>query len=91
MVKSFDTPLGRRIVDCFSKEVARESKYGYQGLSQFIRNEIAKDSFLLQTGKAKAVEWHFYWSQVSNSGGPSGPLRAALKDAGIKIIEHFTR
>ncbi len=89
--RTFSTPFGSRIADAFNvgKRLLGESKYGYQSLSQFMKNEIAKDSYLMQQGYK--VEWHFYWSQVSNSGGPSGPLRQALQAAGIKIIEHFTR
>ena len=69
--------------------VPEEAKYGYQSLSQFIQKEIAKDSYLISIGYK--VEWHFYWSQVSNTGGPSKPLRDALIDAGIKIIEHYNK
>ncbi len=89
--RTFDTPFGSRVADAFSvgKRLLGESKYGYQGLSKFIKNEIAKDLYLIKQGYK--VEWHFYWSQVSNSGGPSGPLRKALQAAGITIIEHFTR
>lgn len=87
--RGINTPFGRRVVDSLSGKFAREAKYGYQSLSKFIKQEIAKDAYLISRGYR--VEWHFYWSQVSNSGGPSGPLRKALQDAGIKIIEHFKR
>ena len=33
---TFKTPWGKRIIDSYSKNVIREAKYGYQGLSQFI-------------------------------------------------------
>ena len=87
--KAINTPFGKRIVDSLSGKFARESKYGYQSLSKFIKQEIAKDSYL--KSKGYKVEWHFYWSQISNSGGSSGPLRKALQKAGIKIVEHFKR
>ncbi len=87
--KAINTPFGRRVVDSLSGKIAREAKYGYQSLSQFIHKEIAKDSYLISIGYK--VEWHFYWSQVSNTGGPSKPLRDALIDAGIKIIEHYKK
>lgn len=79
-----------RIVDAYNKStgVIAEAKYGYQSLSTFIQNEIAKDLYLLQNGYVTAVEWHFYVSQVSNSGGPSGALLEALLDAGFKVIFH---
>lgn len=81
----------KRIVDSYSKNVIREAKYGYQSLSKFIQNEINKDVWILNNTFVKSIEWHFYWSQVSNSGGPSRPLRRALEEAGIKIVEHFRR
>ena len=86
--KAFDTPFGRRIVDSYSKNIIREAKYGYQGLSQFIQQEINKDVWILNNTNVKSIEWHFYWSQVSNSGGPSGPLLKELARCGIKVIFH---
>ena len=70
--KTINTPFGRRVVDSLSGKFARESKYGYQSLSTFIRQEIAKDSYLISKGYR--VEWHFYWSQASNSSGPTSSL-----------------
>ena len=87
--QAISTPYGRRVVDSLSGKFARESKYGYQSLSVFIKKEIMKDAYLISNGYK--VEWHFYWSQASNSGGPSRPLRRALEEAGIKIVEHFRR
>ena len=87
--KAINTPYGRRVVDSLTGSFAREAKYGYQSLSQFIEKEIAKDSYLMSIGYK--VEWHFYWSQVSDTGGPSEPLRKALEEAGIKIVEHFSK
>lgn len=86
--KVFNTPFGQRIVDCFSKNVAREAKYGYQGLSQFIQQEINKDAWLLNNGYIKSVEWHFYVSRVTGKGGPSGPLLKELLAKGFKVIYH---
>lgn len=86
--KSFDTPYGKRIIDSFSKNIAREAKYGYQGLSKFIQNEINKDAWLLNNGYIKSVEWHFYVSQITSKGGPSAPLLEELLKHGFKIIYH---
>ena len=88
--RTFSTPWGNRIVDAFNsaKRVIAEAKYGYQGLSQFIQTEIARDAWLLETKQVKAVEWHFYVSQITGKGGPSGPLLQALLEAGIKVIFH---
>ena len=89
IVKTFSTPWGNRIVDSYSSnKIIREAKYGYQSLSQFIQKEINKDAWLLQNKQVKAVEWHFYWSSISNSGGPSGPLLKELARRGIKVIFH---
>ena len=88
--RTFQTPWGNRIVDAYnsSKKIIAEAKYGYQGLSEFIKTEIARDAWLLETGKIKVVEWHFYVSQITGKGGPSGPLLEALLKAGIKVIFH---
>lgn len=34
------------------------------------------------------VVWHFFRGPVTGIGGPSGPLRQALEQAGIQIIIH---
>ena len=88
--RTFQTPWGNRVVDAYNttKKVIAEAKYGYQALSQFIQSEIARDAWLLETEKVKVVEWHFYVSQVTGKGGPSGPLLEALFEAGIKVIFH---
>ena len=85
---TFNTPWGKRVIDSYSKNVIREAKYGYQGLSEFIQQEINKDVWILNNTSVKRIEWHFYWSSVSNSGGPSGPLLKELARCGIKVIFH---
>ena len=42
----------------------------------------------IKNTSVKKVEWHFYWSSVSNTGGPSGPLLKELAKHGIKVIFH---
>ncbi len=83
--------LGKRLVDGYNatKKTIYEVKYGYMSLSEFIKKEIAKDQYLLNSKIVKYVEWHFYISQTTGKGGPSAPLREALRKAGIKIVEHF--
>lgn len=78
----------KRIVDSYSKNVIREAKYGYQSLSKFIQNEINKDVWILNNTSVKSIEWHFYWSEVSQTGGPSGPLLKELTNRGIKVFFH---
>jgi hypothetical protein len=87
--RTLSTPLGNRVCDSLNagQRLIGEAKYGYQSLSGPIQQQIAKDSYLI--GQGYTVEWHFYWSAASNTGGPSGPLRDALVNAGIKIFEHF--
>lgn len=89
--RSFNTPFGKRIVDAYntSKGLIAEAKYGYQGLSNFIRTEIARDSWLLAQEVVNRVEWHFYYSEISQSIGPSFPLLKALQEAGIHVVIHF--
>jgi hypothetical protein len=67
----------------------RNRPLSHQGLSAFIKTEIARDSWLLQNGIVKMVEWHFYFSEASQSIGPSMPLLDALHKAGIKVVIHF--
>jgi len=85
----FWTPHGDRILDCYSNGIAMESKYGYQGLTQQIIKEIEKDLWLLTNGVVDSVEWHFFWSAGSNTGGGSKALIEALVEAGFEIIYHF--
>jgi len=68
--------------------VIAEAKYGYTSLTQFVQNQIAKDAFILQQGTVKAVEWHFYVSQITGKGGPSAQLIQELQRNGFKIIFH---
>ena len=48
VTKTFRTPWGKRIVDSYSKNVIREEKYGYQGLSKSIQRQINKDVWILK-------------------------------------------
>lgn len=88
--RTLSTQYGKRIVDSYnaSRKVIGEAKYGYQSLSQSIQKQIEKDAWLLRTGKVKSVEWHFYWSKVSKTGGPSGPLLKELLKRGFKVKFH---
>jgi hypothetical protein len=83
--------LGVREIDCLTPDgISREAKFGPQGLSkERIELEINKDVALVKEGgRVKSVEWHFY-RNVEGDIGPSGPLRAALEKAGIKIVFHY--
>jgi Domain of unknown function (DUF4157) len=77
-----------REVDCSTADgMSREAKFGPQGLTDFIKNEINKDVELRNTGAVKAVEWHFY-ENVEGGIGPSSPLADALRNNGIRIVLH---
>ena len=88
--------LGGRRVDILTKEgVAIESKVGRVGLKttpkgHSIVDQIAKDKALLDdpTSPVKSVEWHFTKSPITGRGGPTEPLRRALEEAGITIVEY---
>ena len=70
--------------------VFAEAEYGYQGLSQALLLQVQKEAYLMQEFGAK-VQWHFYWSAASNSGGLSANLAEALINAGIEIVFHYIK
>ena len=83
----FQTTRGMRYVDQVVGRAGHESKVGYQSLSGDIPEQIAKDQLLL-VRDLDAITWHFFRSPTTGQIGPSGPLREALRKAGIEIIEH---
>ena len=48
--------------------------------------QIDKDVWLRANGDVKSAVWHFYESPVTGLVGPSGPLRQALTNVGIKVV-----
>ena len=86
--KAIMTDYGKRVVDCLSNGVAYEAKYGYTRLTKFILRQIEKDIWLLTNGYVDSVEWHFFWSSASNTGGASQQLIDTLLNAGIKVVFH---
>jgi len=84
----FRTSQGAPYVDRLVNGVANESKVGYQTLTQNLASQISKDIELIQSGQIQGATWHFLVSPVTGVGGPSGPLAAALRQAGIDIIIH---
>jgi filamentous hemagglutinin len=79
---------GGRFVDQLVGRVAHESKVGYTSLTKDIAGQIAKDAELILTKQIDSAVWHFYQSPVTGLGGPSGPLREALSNAGIGFVIH---
>jgi RHS repeat-associated protein len=84
----FRTSQGRRFVDQLVGRVAHESKVGYTALTRDVATQIAKDAELIGAGRIEGATWHFFQSPVTGVGGPSGPLRQALEQAGIGIVIH---
>ena len=80
------TSLGPRVVDKVRNRIGREAKVGRVALTSRIRGQIAKDAELLRTQMSKGYEWHFYRGRTGI--GPTAPLRDALDNAGIKIVEY---
>jgi len=82
--------MSNRIVDGYNMmtKTIYEVKFGCASLSQFIKTEIERDSFLIQSGTVDFSEWHFFISMNTGKGGPSAALMQALLDAGIKVIVH---
>ncbi len=85
----FQTPLGWRVVDQVVGRFGHESKVGYQALTRRLQDQIAKDRALLALGRLDGIAWHFFRSPVTGKIGPSGPLRNALRNAGITVVEHL--
>jgi hypothetical protein len=84
----FATSQGGRYVDQLVQGVANESKVGYQSLTGTIGSQVAKDAELLQAGRIKAANWHFFTSPVTGQIGGSAPLLDALNKAGIGVVVH---
>jgi RHS repeat-associated protein len=83
----FATSLGKRFVDQFAEGIAHEAKTGYTSLTAFTQSQISKDAWLVANNpRVESAVWHFYESPVTGLVGPSGPLRQALQNAGIKIV-----
>lgn len=76
--------LGTRRIDVYtSGRIAIETKVGYTSLSSTIRLQVQKDAALVRSGEANGAVWYFTKSPVTGLGGPSGPLKAYLKENGI--------
>jgi hypothetical protein len=88
---SLATSRGWRHLDNLTAAgVAQEAKTGRTFLTGRVKEQIARDEELLRTSGSgvTAVEWHFFPGLAGS--GPSGPLRQALTNAGIGIVEHAT-
>jgi len=84
----FPTTLGKRYIDQLINGIAHESKVGVTSLSKIVEQQVMKDMELLQTREIRGAVWHFFRSPVTGMVGPSGPLKEALENAGIRHIIH---
>ncbi|SEM85344.1 DUF4244 domain-containing protein [Lihuaxuella thermophila] len=87
-----NTPYGRRLLDIANtdlrkaiehKTTTKEDIKGYFSLNERIREEIAKDEYLVSRG------WDITW--VFENAGASEPLKQELKRSGIKVKFENTR
>lgn len=84
----FRTSQGGRYIDQLVNGIAHESKVGYTTLTKDVSRQIAKDVELIAGRDIQGSVWHFFRSPVTGVGGPSGPLRQALENAGIGVVIH---
>jgi filamentous hemagglutinin len=85
---SFETSMGRRVVDNFSGGIARESKVGEVSMSPRVRLQVDKELELRQTGQIVDSEWHFFRSPVTGRIGPTSSVERLLKECGIECVYH---
>ncbi|SMP01521.1 hypothetical protein SAMN06265361_101258 [Laceyella tengchongensis] len=87
MQVSVKTPYGRRLLDIANEEMkkaiehkttTKEGTVGYFSLNDRIREEVAKDAYLV-----KEEDWDITW--VFENANASKPLKKALTENGIKI------
>jgi len=95
----FNTVGGRRISDVVKLEgmiesggrivperiVVFESKVGYTSLTSRVRQELARDWWILRQGQADHIIWEFSRSAKTGAVGPSGPLLQKLQLLGIEV------
>jgi len=70
------------------KLVCHEVKAGYTPFSTHVREEIARDVYLLKKGKVDIVEYHFYWSEASKSIGADPKVLELLRKHNIPYKIH---
>jgi Bacterial TSP3 repeat len=86
---SLRTSLGTRRIDVLTPDGrAIESKAGRSSLSKSARRQIEKDIELREYNRSVgSLEWRFSRSPKTGKCGPTMPLRRALDEAGIAVIE----
>jgi hypothetical protein len=82
----FETVGGVRMVDVVSladEVIAIESKVGRTSLHSRVRQELARDWWLLRQGQVDKVVWEFS-PNAAGELGPTGPLKQMLENLGIE-------
>lgn len=82
-----------RSVDVLADGIAHESKVGYTLLTESVIAQIEADADLMKTGQIDGAQWHFFPSEIAQSGrlGPSEPLLNRLDQYGIKYTIHLPK
>jgi hypothetical protein len=86
--QTFTTVGGVRRIDVLKlgdELVGIESKVGRTSLDAAVRQELARDWWLVRQGQLDRVVWEFTPSQVTGAGGPTGPLLQKLQKLGFDV------
>lgn len=78
-----------RIFDVFVDGVAHESKVGHVAWTEFTRNQIREDAWLVKKGDIQGAHWHFFASSRSNTIGADKRVFDLLDQAGIPYTVHL--
>ena len=68
-----------------NERVGIESKVDRTSLRQAIRQELARDWWLLRTKKVDRIIWEFSRSPTTGEIGPNAPLLRKLRSLGFEI------
>ncbi len=83
-----DIGTGSRLADVFVDGEIHQALFGYVTLNSHVREQIAKDAFLLrQGGMVTVVRWHFYASETSIGADPQ--VYQLLAQQGIDYQIHL--
>lgn len=88
--KRFETSIGRRVVDAFSRGIIYEAKAGYVRWSTRAVTQIEKDALIVsrRIGGVGGAVWHFYRSSTTGRIGADPRIFALLDKYGIRYVVH---
>ena len=78
-----------RIFDVFVDGVAHESKAGHVSWSEYTRNQIREDAWLVKSGDIDGAHWHFFASSRSNTIGADERVFGLLDELEILYTIHL--